>query len=713
MLAIKPTLHPWSRSRSIAVLGAGMAVACVAAVLAYMAIAPVAAVSTHVMVDTAAPSVVQRPVYPVSSLIQRAELWGRLVTSPSVTEQIARKAGVPPGQLAATAHTTARVADAFTEPGSEERASEIRGSDLPYRLEVESRPWNPVLDIYTQAPSVSTAMRLSDAAVTELESRLNSIADADQVSASDRLVLKQLGPPRGSVVNGGMSLAVALLTFLLVLAVTFAFLRILKRAAGVPPAPNAWQGNDAWPHTGRLMPWTFAGLLAVVWLVPFSDILLDVPTPIDLTFDRLILPVVAATWLLALMVGGRLAPRLRVTGIHLAVAAFVTCAFVSVLSNASELNQTLELQASVKQLPLLLSYICVFVIASTAVRRNETQAFLSYTLGLAVLCALGVIFEYRFKQNLFYDWSDKVLPAIFKIGTADSAAFDDIGRRVVRGPALVPLETVAMLAMALPIALVRLMHREDMRGRLMYGVAACLLFAAAFATFRKSALLAPISVLLTIAYFRRSELLKLAPLGLVLVIVIPVIAPGAVGMTTAQFDPSRLGVATVSDRASDYDAVRPDLWSHFLFGRGWGGYDHTANRILDSEMLRRLMEMGTIGLLSYVLMIASVVAACRPAIVNRDPTWASPALVSAAAAVSFGAASTLFDVMAFQHAVYVFLAMAGLGAATVAHYRDDCECTARRLAEKASAGAPTAGPQGVTDPRSATPALVRVGERSS
>ena len=48
------------------------------------------------------------------------------------------------------------------------------------------------------------------------------------------------------------------------------------------------------------------------------------------------------------------------------------------------------------------------------------------------------------------------------------------------------------------------------------------------------------------------------------------IAPGAVGMTTSQFQPSRLGVATVSDRSADYDALRPDLWSHLLMGRGGG-----------------------------------------------------------------------------------------------------------------------------------------------
>ena len=156
-----------------------------------------------------------------------------------------------------------------------------------------------------------------------------------------------------------------------------------------------------------------------------------------------------------------------------------------------------------------------------------------------------------------------------------------------------------------------------------------------------------------------------------LVVVIPVLAPGAVGMTTAQFEPSRLGVATVSDRASDYDAVRPDVWSHLLFGRGWGSYDHVAYRVLDSEILHRLIEMGVLGLVAYLFMVGSVLWTARATIAGRDRTWAPMALIGAAAAVSFGVASMLFDVMAFPHAVYIFLCIAGFVAAVVSHHPDD------------------------------------------
>ena len=224
-----------------------------------------------------------------------------------------------------------------------------------------------------------------------------------------------------------------------------------------------------------------------------------------------------------------------------------------------------------------------------------------------------------------------------------------------------------MLAMALPIAVVRLMQSTEWRARLLYGLAACALVAATFATYRKSAVLVPVAAMLTLAYFRRRELLKLAPLGMVLVVVVSVLSPGALRSTVDQFVRSdRFDVPTVSDRAADYDAVRPDLWTHLAFGRGWGSYNHETYRILDSEILHRTLEMGVVGLVAFLLMVLSVLLSARKTIAERDPRWAPVALVGAASATAFLTLSTLFDVLSFPHATYVFLYTAGLVAAVIA-----------------------------------------------
>jgi hypothetical protein len=638
----------------------------------------VAAAQTHVLVDTPPPSMVRRRALKqdLDTLVRHGELLGRAMVSPPVLDRIAARMGLPPGSVGGSARITTSVPSALLEPGSEQRAADISRSNLDYGIEVQARPFSPVIDIYTRAPSTVEAERLADAAVPGLRGYLRALATDQKLANKEPVALTQLGDARGSAVNSGAPLAIGVLAFFLGFVLSGGLLLFLlwlgrdrmpanrRRRADPPESP---EGVDDWPHTTRLLPWVLAGFVAMLWLVPFNSIELDASLPIDLTFDRLVLPFVAVAWIFALVAGGRAAPRIRFTWIHAAIGLFVACAFLSVVLNAGYLSQTLELDLSFKKLPLLVSFVALFVIAASALRPSEVPAFLNYTLILAVLCAAGIIFEYRFEQNLFYDWSDKILPGAFVVGDADATALDGIGRRTVHGPAELSLEAVAMLAMALPIAVVRLMQSKEWRDRILYGLAACALVAAIFATYRKSALLAPVAAVLTLAYFRRRELLKLAPLGMVLVVIVTLLSPGALRSTVNQFVRSdRFDVPTVSDRASDYGAVRPDLWTHLVFGRGWGSYNHETYRILDSEILHRTLEMGVIGLVAFLLMGLSVILSARKTIAGRDPHSAPVALVGAAVAAAFLTLSTLFDVLSFPHATLIFLYTAGLVAAVIA-----------------------------------------------
>ena len=227
------------------------------------------------------------------------------------------------------------------------------------------------------------------------------------------------------------------------------------------------------------------------------------------------LPILFGTWILSLAAGGARHAAVRLTLVHVGVGTFVAAISLGVVLNAHALNQTLELDMPIKRLVLLFSFALFFLIVASSVRRTEVPAFMKYTLVLAVLTALGTVWEYRFHYNVFYDLSDKLLPGFFQVGHVNSYEVDDIGRLMIRGPAEHPLETVGMLSMAFPIGLVGIIHSKERRDRILYGLASCILLAGAIATYRKSALLAPISVGVTIAFFRRRELLKLAPLGVV------------------------------------------------------------------------------------------------------------------------------------------------------------------------------------------------------
>jgi hypothetical protein len=426
-----------------------------------------------------------------------------------------------------------------------------------------------------------------------------------------------------------------------------------------PRARAVARAADDWPRTTRVLPWLVAAFIAMLWLVPFNSITLGSGGPIDLRFDRLVLPVILLIWVLAIAAGGPSAPRVRATPIHVAIGSFVAVAFVSVVIEAPYLNQILELDTSIKKLTLLLSYAAMFVLVASAVRRSEVRAFMTYTLILACLCAVGILWEYRFAYNFFYSWSDKLLPGMFHVLTFDPGAVDEIGRRQTRGPAELGLEAASMLAMALPIALVGIMQASRWKHRLLYGLAACLLMAAAISTYRKTAFLAPVAVVATLAYYRRRELLRLAPLAVVLVVAVHVLSPGALGAITDQLQGHRLAAAqTVNDRTSDYDAIRPDALSRPALGLGYGAYEQPRNRILDSQILGGLVETGVIGLLAYLAMIVSVMVTASPAIRSRDPAYAPLALAAAAGAAAFLTVSWLYDAMAFPHGPYIFLTLA-------------------------------------------------------
>ena len=704
----------------------------------------VAAASTRVLVDLEETRITDRHARmgDFDSLARRSVLLANLMTSDPVRPYIARHADVPADQIAAVTKVTASAPIALTEPDSERRASDIRVSRAPYRINVQPDRVLPTFNVYAQAPTVAGAEKLADAAMLGLRDYLRELAIGRGIDPEAQVKLQQLGAARGAVVNGGIKIQLAALSFMVVLAISSSLLVLFSRirrswasavrrgrldhepappppqpperdepvgvssggraralrprwapmagggaaalralvpssALALPAAPTWGESRtrqrvkrlagqlDDWPRTTRVLPWMLAVFMAVLWLVPFNTIQLAISLPIDLKFDRLFLPFIVAVWLLAIATGGKDAPRIRLTWIHAGVGAFITFACLSLVLNGPALNQTLELDVGIKKLVLIGSYGSLFLIIASSVRRTEVPAFLTYTLALATLCALGTVVEYRFQWNVFYELSDAILPGIFQVGAAEAGAVDDIGRRLVRGPAEVPLEAVAMLAMALPIALSRLLQAERWRERVIYGLAACMFMAASISTYRKSAFVIPISVCLTLAYFRRRELLRLAPLAVVVLIGMQLMSPGAFISIVDQLQGDRLEVATVSDRTSDYDAVRPDLWTNLAAGRGFGTYEHTSYRILDMELLKRLVEGGVLGLAAYIFMIVTIVMVARGPIHRRHPIDAPVGLAGAAAAVAFLVASTLFDVMSFPHCPYIVLCMAGFLAAAV------------------------------------------------
>ena len=258
-----------------------------------------------------------------------------------------------------------------------------------------------------------------------------------------------------------------------------------------------------------------------------------------------------------------------------------------------------------------------------------------------------------------------MLPGIFSLDLTGSGV-DAAGRRVTHGPADHPLVAVAMLSMALPIAVLGFIQSKRVRGRILYGLATCVLVLAVLATQRKTGVVAPIAGVLTLAYFRRRDFLRVVPIAAVLLVAAVIVSPSTVTPVIDQFKRDQLGRATtVIDRTSDYDAVRPDVWTHVALGRGYGSYLPLGHRILDSQILMTTIDMGVLGLVAFLLLGVSVVASARPLIGAQHLDWAPSALAGAAAAVTFLVIATMFDMMSYPQVPYIFMTFAALVAVLV------------------------------------------------
>jgi O-antigen ligase len=417
-------------------------------------------------------------------------------------------------------------------------------------------------------------------------------------------------------------------------------------------------GGD-WPNTTRPLPWLIAGFLAMVWLTPFESVNLPISLPFDSHLDRLALGILVVAWIGAIAVGAERGPRLRPSAVDLGVVAFMGVVVLGVLANAEVLSNLGQMTLAFKKLVLISTYLIFFYICATSIRRSELRAFTALLIGLACVTAIGLIYEYRTGVNLFYDWTATILP--------DTVAVDPPpvneggGRPTIVGPTTHGLAAAALFAMALPFAVAGALASPGNRRRVVHLAAAGLMIAAALCTLRKTGAVAPCVALLVLLLYKPKQMIRLLPAGLVLLVAVQMVAPGAINRVRIQLAGTQESQSSTAGRTSDYEAVWPDIMSEPALGRGFGTYDSSKYRILDNEYLGVLVETGAVGLAAFAAMILSVIFVAHRLIRRwEEPVAARTALAAAAATAAFGVATALFDVLSFGHAPYLFFFVAAL-----------------------------------------------------
>lgn len=210
--------------------------------------------STNALIDTSNSQVVDLGdgmTNTAGSLPGRAMLLARLLAAPPLKDEIARRAGVPPRMLIGIAGSpdAAGSASSDTPTDTSVKLDDPRANILT----VGTDEALPLLDVQAQAPSVATAQRLANAAITVLISHVDTLAGADGIPAARRLVVKQLGSARGAEQLRGpsrmMAMIVGLFVFALVCGGTLLIASLSRAwwrakaaddvASGVVPAEDA------------------------------------------------------------------------------------------------------------------------------------------------------------------------------------------------------------------------------------------------------------------------------------------------------------------------------------------------------------------------------------------------------------------------------------------------------------------------------------------
>lgn len=429
-------------------------------------------------------------------------------------------------------------------------------------------------------------------------------------------------------------------------------------ATAPPPAA------DAWPRTYRPLPWLIAAFLASIFLLPIDAIHPKVSLPFSSDFDRFFVALIAGTWALGGLIGGRATiARLRPRGWAVGMIAFLLIAVASIAVNVDRITNLAEWEVAQKRLAVLVGLAAVFAIVSLTLRVAELRPFAVLVVVLATLTALGTVYEKQTGTNVFYETAAKVFSPVANVDPSPTEIDPDenSGRPTITGPTRHGLSVTSILSMALPFAVVLAAIAPTTRRRLLWVAAACIVVTGALVTQRKSGAVIPAFVLLALFMLRPRQLLRLAPFGIVALALAFAIAPGV--FSSVQEFGRADSRASTSGRTSDYPAIVPDLLSNPLLGRGYGTLDSARSdtyRILDNEYLGQVYQVGALGLIAFLAMIVTPLFVVRSVLRSDHPLRGPPALAAGAGCLAFGVACVLYDILSFPQAPYLFLFMAAV-----------------------------------------------------
>ncbi|MBU4215298.1 MAG: O-antigen ligase family protein [Actinobacteria bacterium] len=367
----------------------------------------------------------------------------------------------------------------------------------------------------------------------------------------------------------------------------------------------------------------------------------------------------ALVWFITVMTV-RAVDRSSADPIRWAFLAFATACLVAYLMAVTRPIEAIELSAADRGMLLILSWAGVLLTSSDLLRTRAglTMVLRTICLGAGLAAGVGLI-QYFTGEPLVTRLS---IPGLTVNGSY-TTIYSRNGLERVAGTSTHPIEFGVLMAMALPIAL-HLAFHDTARSRLRRWTPVVLIAAAIPTAMSRSALIGLALVLLMVMPTWTRPRRRAGYAALVAgFAAVYVAVPGLIGTMTRLFtgisdDTSALSRVNSYDIALHFTALSP------LFGRGFGTF-LPRYRILDNQYLGMLVEIGAVGLLAFVVLLATGAVVTRRvfravATTSSDRSLSMSLLATVAAAA---AACATFDSFGFPQVGGLLFAALGLLAA--------------------------------------------------
>jgi hypothetical protein len=416
-------------------------------------------------------------------------------------------------------------------------------------------------------------------------------------------------------------------------------------------------------------------IVLVILFIPIGRYTFSVNLPFDLEPYRVMIGVILVLWAASLLVDRRV--RLRATGYEAPILLVVLATFAS---DAANPHTVAAVQENVlKGLIFFASFVLFYYFATSTIRTwDDIDRILKVTVvGSSALALFGLI-EYRTGWTPFNDFA-RVFPFLsytpLPFNPHDASRGSHV-RAMASAAHSIAFGALMVMMLPLTIYLVRKYGRRWL-------VATVLLSLGSVSAISRTPVTMLAAVAIMIVWLRPHTIrvdFKRVIVGLaVVLVIIKVAAPGAVGSIRYQFSPqegliasqqSSKGSEVSGGRLTDIGPVLRNVAEHPLFGSGYAtrlvgrnsAGEYQKGRILDDQWLGNLNDTGVIGFAAWVWLFYRFMRRLRSAArtTRGDEGWLIVGLAASVFALMVGMLT--FDAFGFTQETFILFMLLALAA---------------------------------------------------